>query len=83
MITPNQEAILGLLTQADAGLWQQADEIEEGGLLTGLIESVNRGTAPRPVPCGLQELTVLREAGVVMDGDAPNTFILHEVGEAV
>lgn len=81
MPTPSQRAILGFLKQVDAGRWQPTDEVPEGGLLTGLIESVNRGPAPTPVPCGLRELVVLRDGGYVMEGDAPHTFILSEAGE--
>ena len=46
------------------------------GLLTGLIESVNCGPAPPPVACELGELEALRDAGSIMEGDAPGTFIL-------
>ena len=81
MVTPNQEAILGFLKQVDAGHWEETALAAEGGWLTGLIESVNRGPAPRPVPCGLHELAALKEAGLIMAGDAPNTFILSEDGE--
>ena len=81
MVTPNQEAILGFLKQVDAGRWEETALAAEGGWLTGLIESVNRGPAPRPVPCGLHELAVLKEAGLIMAGDAPNMFILSEDGE--
>ncbi len=81
METPNQEAILGFLKQVDAGRWEETPLAVEGGWLTGLIESINRGPAPRPVPCGLHELGVLKDAGLIMAGDAPNTFILRETDE--
>lgn len=81
METPNQEAILNFLKQVDAGRCEETTLAVEGGWLTGLIESVNRGPAPRPVPCGLHELGVLQDAGLIMAGDAPNTFILGEAGE--
>jgi hypothetical protein len=76
MVTPKQEEILGFLKQVDAGRWEKTDEVPEGGLLTGLIESVNRGPAPTPVPCTLDDLTLLRDAHHVVEGDAPGTFIL-------
>ena len=76
MLTPKQEDILGFLRQVDAGRWEQTDEVPEGGLLTGLIESVNRGPAPTPVPCSLGELEALRDAHLVMEGNVPGTFIL-------
>ena len=76
MATPKQEEILGFLRQVDAGRWEKTDEVPEGGLLTGLIESVNRGPAPPPVPCELRELQALRDAHHIMDGDTPGTFIL-------
>ncbi len=81
MPTPNQEAILGFLKQVDAGRWEETPLAAEGGWLTGLIASINRGPAPRPVPCSLHELAVLKDAGMIMAGDAPNTFILSEAGE--
>ena len=83
MATPNQEAILGFLKQVDAGHWEETTLTAEGGWLTGLIESVNRGPAPRPVPCRLDELATLRADGYIMAGDAPNTFILSETGEEI
>ncbi len=53
METPNQEAILGFLKQVDAGRWEETPLAVEGGWLTGLIASINRGPAPRlcPVAC--------------------------------
>ncbi len=81
MGTPNRDAILDSLKQVDAGRWEETPLAAEGGWLTGLIESVNRGPAPRPVPCSLHELHTLKEAGLVMAGDAPNTFILRETAE--
>ncbi len=81
METPNQGAILDFLKQVDAGRWEETPLADEGGWLTGLIESINRGPAPRPVPCGLHELGVLQDAGLIMAGDEPNTFILSEAGE--
>ncbi len=39
METLNQEAILAFLKQVDAGRWEQTNEVPEGGMLTGLIES--------------------------------------------
>jgi hypothetical protein len=83
MATPNQEAILGFLKQVDAGRWEETALAAEGGWLTGLIESVNRGPAPPPVPCRLDELATLRDGGYIMAGDAPNTFILSGAGEEV
>jgi len=83
MATPNQEAILGFLKQVDAGHWEETTLTAEGGWLTGLIESVNHGPAPRPVPCRLDELATLRADGYIMAGDAPNTFILSETGEEI
>ena len=78
MSTPRQEEILGFLRQVDAGRWEKTAEVPEGGVLTGLIESVNRGPAPTPVPCTLRELEALRAAHLVMEGDAPGIFILSE-----
>ncbi len=81
METPNQAAILGFLKQVDAGRWEETTLAVAGGWLTGLIASIDRGPAPRPVPCGLHELAVLQGAGLIMAGDALNTFILSEAGE--
>ena len=81
MATTNQDAILGFLKQVDVGHWEETPLAAEGGWLTGLIESVNRGPAPRPVLCRLDELATLRDGGYIMAGDAPNTFILSEAGE--
>lgn len=81
MDTPNRDAIVGLLRQADAGLWRETDEVPEGGLLTGLIAAVNRGSAPTPVACRLAELEALRDAGLIMAGDAPHTYLLNGASE--
>jgi len=81
MVTPNQAAIPGFLKQVDAGHWQETDQVPEGGWLMGRIASVNRGPTPRPIPCGAQELSVLKDAGYIMAGEAPNTFIISESGE--
>ncbi len=61
--TPNQDAMLGFLKQVDAGHWEETPLVAEGGWLTGLIVSIDRGPAPRLVPCGLPELAVLKDAG--------------------
>jgi len=69
------------LKQVDAGRWEETTLTAEGGWLTGLIASINRGPAPRPVPCGLYELGTRKDAGLIMAGDAPNTFILRETNK--
>ena len=84
-MTPTQRKILELLKQVNAGLWQQVDQVPEGGMLLPLADASNRGLMPEPVPCSRQDLTALQFQGYILP-NAPgssNSYMISASGKSI